>query len=137
MTIEGRSPIAGQRAALASVARVLWLPVALFVLHLWLCGPIDGYGRFALTDELMHLAGGFAIALAVAGALAELCARAIAPDPGPLLRALLVFGLAAAAAVLWELGEFVSDRTFGTRTLGDLEDTLAYELLWLAPIAAS
>lgn len=120
---DGSRPLARGGWPLA-LLRALWAPGLIFLLHLFLCGGIDYYASYRLTDELMHLAGGFAIAFAAGRSIEELRARGVVPDPGRLLRVLLVVSLTALAAVLWELAEFLSDRYLGTRTLGDLEDTL-------------
>ena len=131
-SLRGANASEGTGAFMARWLRVLWLPGVVFLLHLALASDLDIYLRYELTDELMHPAGGFAIAFAVARALDELRARSLVPDPGRPLRATLVVSLSATAAVLWELAEFVSDRYFGTRTLGDLEDTLADMALGIA-----
>lgn len=116
----------------SGVARVLWLPGLVFLLHLFLSSGPDYYTTYELTDELMHPLGGLAIAFAAARALEVLRERGIVPDLGPLLRPVLVFSLTATAAVFWELAEFLSDRWFGTRTLGDLPDTLFDLVLGMA-----
>lgn len=108
----------------AALVRVFWLPGLVFVLHLLFCTELGFYARYNLTDELMHPLGGFAIAFAAARGLDELRRRRVVPDPGRLQRALLIFSLTATAAVAWELSEYFADRYLGTRTLGDVEDTL-------------
>lgn len=101
------------------------MPALVFALHLVLASDLDLYLRYEFADELMHPAGGFAIAFAVARGLAELRARSLVPPLGRWLRATLVVSLTATAAVLWEFAEYVSDHAFGTHTQGDLEDTLS------------
>jgi Na+-translocating ferredoxin:NAD+ oxidoreductase RnfD subunit len=86
-----------------------WAPLAVFIAHLFL-GRLFGHEPY--VDPVMHFCGGMAIAYFFQET-SKLASHWVGKltDMG---RALFAFGLACAAAVLWEIGEFSSDIVFRT-----------------------
>ena len=84
------------------------------------------FGHEPIVDPIMHFTGGVAVAYFVLRAC-TLCPRLVGA-PSPLVVDLLSFGIACAAAVLWEFAEQLCDIYLGTHahtsvtaTLRDLE----------------
>lgn len=99
--------------------RAGWAPLGVVLLFLWL----SAIGRLADFDHLVHGLGGASMAYV---ALVGLSMRR---EPSSTLqeRALKAFGIASGIALVWEIAEFVADRTLGTtmqhgarETMGDL-----------------
>ena len=111
-------------AGLETLRRHAWLPLAVFLAHELCSHVVDGYARWPAIDIPLHFLGGFAIAHFAGGALRVFAGRGLVRPPDPLLRILLLFGLACAAAVFWEFAEWTADRFFGTRCQLSLDDTL-------------
>jgi hypothetical protein len=79
----------------------------------------------------MHLLGGLAIAFFFWTAY-SICARTgVFGQPNNTAIAVLTLTSAVASAVLWEFGEYLSDRYLGSNTQKGLEDTLLDMLLGL------
>lgn len=101
-----------------NIIRVVWAPISVVALHAILAGLI---GHKQALDPVFHFLGG------AAGAFAVLNAIRIFPDrtaslPG-IQPAWMALAAVAAAALLWECGEFVADHLFGTRIQTDWMDT--------------
>ena len=111
-------------AALETLRRHAWLPLAVFLAHELCSHVIDGYRRWPSIDIPLHFFGGLAIAYFSHGALRVFAARRLVREPDPLLRLLLLFALAITAAVFWEFAEFTADLTLGTHCQLSLHDTL-------------
>lgn len=76
------------------------------------------------VDVPMHYFGALTLSYLLHRTLEHAMQRAVLPALGWSARALAIFALACAAAVFWELGEFLSDRYFGTATQPGLADTM-------------
>ena len=111
-------------AALETLRRHAWLPLAVFLAHELCSHVIDGYRRWPSIDIPLHFFGGLAIAYFSHGALRVFAARRLIRPPDPLLRLLLLFALAITAAIFWEFAEFTADLTLGTHCQLSLHDTL-------------
>ncbi len=120
----------GWGGALAeTLRRAGWAPCLVFAAHLLAVGVFAGYERFPPLDVPMHLLGGAAIAFFFGTGYRAARSRGLLGQPAAGLCFVLVFALAASAAVFWEFAELLSDRFFGTRTQLGLEDTLLDMLL--------
>lgn len=112
-----------ERILLRVFLEAAW-PPAIVVL---LCFPMVWAGLSTKVDWILHLLGGAAVAFCF-----HRMATLAAPIIGvlrPLTQALLAFGLSCAAALVWEFGEFFSDRYFATHAQYGLSDTM-YDLLY-------
>jgi hypothetical protein len=96
-----------------------WAPGAVLVLHL-VAGAL--FGHEPVVDPVMHLLGGIAAAYFFRRAASV--AGFLLGTPTRLGSDLLAFGLTNAAALFWEIGEFVLDHLARTNTQGDLENTM-------------
>jgi hypothetical protein len=95
---------------LGAVSRAAWAPVVVFGSHAVL-GRLFGHEPY--VDPAMHFAGGMAIAYFL-----RVACRMSGHSIGKLTELgcdLTAFSMACAAAVFWEIGEFLSDHFFGTR----------------------
>lgn len=99
--------------------KALWAPAAVVIVH-WFAG--EWLGHEPLVDPVMHFSGGLAAAFFFWHAASY--ARRYLGDLSPLALGLLSFGLATAAAVGWEIAEFVVDHLGGTDIQRDLPNTM-------------
>ncbi len=105
---------------LKRVAReAAWAPAAVLVLH---AAGGHLFRHEPLVDPMAHLLGGAAVAFFVRRACSIARERLGALSPFSL--DLLAFGLACAAALLWEFGELLSDIYLGTQAQASLAETL-------------
>jgi hypothetical protein len=93
-----------------TVREAAWPGLVVLVVH-GLLGEVFGHEPY--VDPAMHFAGG------VAAAFFFTRLPRVLPEqfgePTPLARDLLGIGLTSAVAILWELGEYLSDVFLGTR----------------------
>lgn len=106
-----------------------WPAIALFVLHLIASRGFHAYDRVPPLDIPMHVLGGAVIAYFFHGASIAASRRDVIGPFHRITHIVLVFALTCTAAVFWEFGEFVVDRTFGTHAQLGLDDTLGDMLL--------
>ncbi len=116
-------------AAEEILLRASWPPAAVASAHVLASEGLDAYQSFPHLDVPMHLAGGFAIACFFSRALFALRRQGLVGPVHGRTDAPLLLALTCSAAVAWELLEFMTDRTLGTRSQGGLEDTLSDILL--------
>jgi hypothetical protein len=109
----------GRRILISIIRKAAWPGVVVLIAHAIL-GKL--FGHEPIVDPVMHFLGGGACAFFVV-ALVRLRPRWFGELP-PLTSYLLAFGLTSAVAVLWELGEFLSDLYLGTRTHTSIASTL-------------
>ena len=108
------------RQMVGRVAReVGWAPVTVLVLHS-VSGRIFGHEPY--VDPAMHFSGGVVAAYFFRNA-GSIGSRFLG-TPTHLALDLLAFGLTCAVALLWELGELVSDEYLGTNVLRDVHNTV-------------
>jgi hypothetical protein len=107
------------------LARAVWAPAGILVVHLVATGAFDAYTAWPALDVPMHLAGGAAIAHFWKTIVPPLLEPALATPRLAHVERVLVFALVGLAAVVWEFTELLSDRLLGTSLLRSLEDTLA------------
>ncbi|MEZ5541603.1 MAG: hypothetical protein R3F42_06125 [Pseudomonadota bacterium] len=83
-------------------------------------------GAYALPhlDSAMHLAGGFCLGLFCAGLLDRAVALGRCPEPGRLIRFVLLVALVGTGAVCWEVYEWLSDHYLATHLQESLDDTI-------------
>jgi hypothetical protein len=105
------------------VAGAAWAPVLVLVLHLALDLGFRAYDERPWLDGPMHVAGGIAVAYAMA-TLLDTVNRGDSCPQQVLLDRVLTITSVAAVAVLWELAEFVVDRTAGTNLQVSLPNTM-------------
>lgn len=116
-------------AFVESLRKAAWAPALVFVAHMILWHGVGAYEAFPPLDTPMHLLGGLAIAFFFWTAY-SICARTGAfGQPNNTAIAVLTLTSAVASAVLWEFGEYLSDRYLGSNTQKGLEDTLLDMLL--------
>jgi uncharacterized membrane protein len=89
------------------------------------------YVAFPPLDAPIHLLGGLAIAFFLWTTYSIGARSGTLGRPNSTAIAALTLTSTAACAVLWEFGEFLSDRYLGTNTQKGLEDTLLDMLLGL------
>ncbi len=109
-----------------------WAPALVFTLHVIVSRGFDAYITMPALDIPMHFLGGIAICYFFFSFLL------IAVEKGPLGRTsffmtcLFAFALTTTSTVFWEFAEFLSDRSFGTHSQLDLDDTLGDMLVGMA-----
>ena len=107
-------------AVVVKIARVaIWAPISVIVLHSILGGI---FGHEPVVDPIMHFMGGVAAAFFFYQA-AFYSGRYLG-ILSPLALGIMAFGLAATAAVVYEIGEFASDVFFGTNIQRDVSNTM-------------
>jgi hypothetical protein len=111
---------------LLALRNAAWAPLAVLVLHAILA---EIFGHEPYVDPAIQLCGG----VAVAYLLHEACVTLpmLLGLPSTLGRNLMAFGLTAAVAILWEVGEFCWDIIFGTDIQGDVPETMRDLILGL------
>lgn len=110
--------------AWATLRRVGWLPLLVFLVHEFCAHGSNMYDRWPQVDIPLHFAGGFAIAYFLGGGLGILRERKLLPPLQPWVRLGLLFGLVNSTALFWEFAEYLADTFFGTLCQLSLEDTL-------------
>jgi hypothetical protein len=101
------------------ILRIIWAPVAVVAAHSVLTATT---GHHAKLDPLFHFLGGAAGAYAVDRVARDNAWRSAGTAAR---RASWMVGGVLAAAVLWELAEFISDREFGTHIQLSRVDTIS------------
>jgi hypothetical protein len=123
--VENTCPRAAWLKVLEKIVRqVLWFPCLVLFVHAILALVLDAYAYLPPLDNVVHLAGGLAIAFSVWRGIMILCESALLQPLRAGLKAFLVFAFTFTAAVMWEFAEFVSDHTIGTNSQQGLNDTL-------------
>jgi ABC-type nitrate/sulfonate/bicarbonate transport system permease component len=84
---------------------------------------VDAY-TIRHLDSAMHFAGGITLGIFVSGLIAHAIGRGWCPDPGKVLRFVLVVSLVTTGAVCWEVYEWLSDHYLGTHFQVSLNDTV-------------
>jgi hypothetical protein len=112
------------RVAVKLFLRAGWYPLAVLVAHAVLSLLFHAYRAWPPLDCPMHLLGGIAGAHFLSRSFSAIPADLISPRIRPALEALVIVGLVALAAVMWEFAESLSDRWLRTRAQGGLTDTL-------------
>lgn len=109
---------------LACLRRFGWLPALYFVVHLVLARGIRIYLTHPEADDPMHFFGGVTIAWFFRRSVGCAEARAVLGELSATGRALLALAATGSATVLWEFGEWSTDRLgVSTAQLG-LDDTM-------------
>jgi hypothetical protein len=107
------------------------LPALVLAAHLAAARLLNLYALIPNLDMPFHLAGGFSIGYTAGRLLGFLqWEKRIGPVDETAGMA-LVFSVSAAAAVIWELMEFVMDRLVGTRLQISLANTMQDQFLGL------
>jgi hypothetical protein len=117
--------------AARGLARAGWAPAGLFLLHLVLVQATGLYARHSWLDIPMHVAGGVAISFFILACWRAAVVQGAAGRPARAVTPLVVWLGTCGAAIVWEFGEFGSDRLLGTRVQTSVEDTLADMLFGL------
>ncbi|HET7009720.1 MAG TPA: hypothetical protein VFI11_03000 [Anaerolineales bacterium] len=119
------------RWMMATLREAAWAPILVILVYILAARVLDLFQPFPQLDIPMHLAGGMAMsfffyrAARIGSRLGLLERRERGKD------AVLVLVLTLGAALLWELGEFLSDRLYGTHEQLGLEDTITDVLVGL------
>ncbi len=111
-------------ASWATVRRVGWLPIAVFLAHEVCAHVVDGYRLWPSVDIPLHFFGGLAIAFFVSGAIRTFSYHGVIKQPDTLVHLALVLSAACTAAVFWEFAEWTADNTLGTTCQVGLDDTI-------------
>jgi hypothetical protein len=111
-------------AGIVTIQRFGWMPIVVFLAHEICAHVVDGYRRWPPVDIPLHLAGGFAIAFFISGAVSTFGAHHLLKQPDWITHLAVVFGLTCAAALFWEFAEWTADHTIGTHCQLGLDDTM-------------
>jgi len=117
------------------VARALWLPLAVLLLHAVISLGFDGYDRLPGLDVPVHLLGGAVIAATFERTLAAARRHHLIEPVEQRVAVPLLLGLTSTAALAWECAEFLSDRYLATGAQRGLADTLGDMLVGVAGAA--
>ncbi|MAE66048.1 MAG: hypothetical protein CMJ18_17385 [Phycisphaeraceae bacterium] len=96
-----------------------WAPVVVLILHEVLAGI---FGHEPYVDPVIHFLGGAAAAFLLRCSVS--CASGLMGRPSRVATDLLAFGLATVVAVIWELGELLSDLLLGSNIQRSAPNTL-------------
>lgn len=124
------------RWAVVTAFEAAWAPLLVVVVHGVAIVGWNAYGRFPALDGPMHFAGGVAIAYFFHRAERNAVRFGLIRPSDRLGHLLRVGAATIAAAVAWEIAEFVLDRTLGTHTQPGTADTLGDLLLGMLGGAA-
>lgn len=119
-----------------------WAPLTVFIVCVAAATGFNAYVLYPWLDIPTHIAGGMAIAYFYL--VATFHAQALVGNIPKYVQFLLVLGLAAITAVIWEFLEYFSDLVWGTKlnlgvadTLADLFFSLLGSIVVLAVLARS
>jgi hypothetical protein len=101
-----------------------WAPLAVLLAHVLMSSVFHAYRYWPKADVEMHFMGGMAMAYFFSGAFQALPRDAVRSSRIVLLELILVGALTTTVAVLWEFGEFILDRIFGTNVQISLANTM-------------
>lgn len=113
----------------ATVYEAAWLPLLIIFLLVF---PLDAFGIFARLPDIdlpLHFIGGVATAYFCHRLSINASRFKIIRPYHAATHAVMVFGMVCAAAVVWEMGEFMSDLCFDTHTQLGNQDTMTDLLL--------
>ena len=116
---------------IASLRATAWAPIAVFGFHLFAMLVLNVYAKVPDFDIPMHFVGGVAIAYFFGGSYRTALNHDLIGQPAKVVYAVIVLGMTALAAVVWEFAEFLADQTLGTHTQPSLPDTLLDLLMGL------
>lgn len=108
-----------------------WFPSLIFLFHCVLSLGFRAYDRLPLLDIPMHILGGIAIAHFFYQSIVYLDELGLAHVGNRIAALIMVFGLVAAATVVWELAEFAADYFFHVGAQRGLGDTMKDQLMGL------
>lgn len=115
------------------IRRAAWAPLAVFLLHVGIILLTDSSSQSPLGSVLLHMMGGVAIAFFFWRSLEILDVKLECVQfPGMPLREVFAISLTATTAAIWELAEYVGDRTLGTTMQDGLGDTMLDMFLGIA-----
>ena len=86
---------------------------------------VRAYSYWPDLDVPMHYAGALMLTFAIDRSVARAYEFHVLKPIGGWQRALAVFALVCMFSMFWEIGEYVSDRCFGTHAQGGLDDTMS------------
>lgn len=109
-----------------------WLPSLVFAVHCILSLAFDAYDRIPSLDVPMHLLGGLAIAYFFHVVVAYGDRLGWVRVGGRTAEMIMVFGLVALAAVVWEFAEFLSDYFFRLGAQPSVANTMKDQFMGLA-----
>ena len=101
-----------------------WAPLTVLLIHWFMASVLHAYRYWPTADIQMHFMGGMAMAYFFSGAYRALPRDAVRSSRIVLLELILVGALTTTVAVLWEFGEFILDRIFGTNVQISLANTM-------------
>lgn len=116
---------------ISSLRAAAWAPIGVFSFHVLAILGFKIYARIPNFDIPMHFAGGVAIAYFFGGCYRTALMFDLLGQPAKVVYAVVVLGMTAFAAVVWEFAEFIADQALGTHTQPDLPDTLLDLLMGL------
>ena len=89
-----------------------WFPVLVFVIHLFTFFVVNIYAFWPRADMPLHFLGGLSIAFFVSRSYQLLQGGMAKSNWESVIELVLIISVTATAAVFWEFGEFILDRTF-------------------------
>jgi hypothetical protein len=101
-----------------------WVPVAVFIIHVFLSRVVYLYDFWPPTDIPVHFSGGMAIAFFTSRCFQYLPRESVKRSRVVLLELLLMGSLTATAAVFWEFAEFSIDQLLGMNVQLSLANTM-------------
>ena len=108
-----------------------WFPSSVFILHCVLSLGFDAYDVLPSLDVPMHLLGGAAIAYFFHVVIAHVDRLGWVRVGSRTAELILVFGLVAAATVVWEFAEFLADYFFRLGAQPSVANTMKDQLMGL------
>ncbi|MBI2385475.1 MAG: hypothetical protein HYV14_05605 [Elusimicrobia bacterium] len=108
-----------------------WSPSLVFILHCVLSLGFDAYDVLPSLDVPMHLLGGAAIAYFFHVVVAYADRLGWVRVGSKAAESIMVFGLVAAATVVWEFAEFLGDYLFRLGAQPDVANTMKDQFMGL------
>ena len=101
-----------------------WVPVLVFIIHVFLSHGLHLYEFVPFANPLMHFCGGLAIAFFISQSFQLLPKESVKRSHIVLLELILIGSLTATTAVFWEFAEFSIDQIFSRNVQVSLEGTM-------------
>ena len=101
-----------------------WVPLLVFVTHVFISRVLHAYVIWPPIDIPMHFSGGVAIAYLISQCYQLLPRESVKRSRVVVLELMLIGSLTATTAVFWEFGEFTVDQLFGSNVQISLANTM-------------
>lgn len=112
------------RNLIVQLWNIFWLPICVFLLHIFLSRGLQFYILVPWIDIPMHYLGGLSMAYSMFLSLAFLKKEGIITHLDRIIELTFVFTMVATIAVFWEFAEFSMDQLIGTNVQISLQNTM-------------